>query len=93
MSIQRNFEFRVIDNSETCVQELHDWFYGSDSDYDIRAQTNIQQGPHTEWIYTNKALTQKESTQEGARHRRNLHKQGPEHKEFRQQGPGIEGMY
>ena len=42
MSIRRNFEFRVIDNSETCVQKLHDWFYARDSDYAIKDQMDIK---------------------------------------------------
>ena len=43
MSIRRNFEFRVIDNSETCVQKLHDWFHAKDGSYNLKDQDDIQE--------------------------------------------------
>ena len=50
-------------------------------------------GSRTYWVYTSKVLTPKESTQRGPRHRNNLRKQGPEHKEFKQRGRRTEGVY
>ena len=58
-----------------------------------KTKTLHKQGSHTEWAYTNRAWAQKESTQRGPRHRRNLHKQGPGHKELEQRSPGTEAMY